>query len=189
MAISNDHLERRHGPAAKTDANARPRKRRIAPMMSTFVIMAITWVVLSGQFDAFHLTLGVICCAIVAWFSSDLLFSTKEKAVGPNGTWFRFILYIPWLLAEIVKANLWLFYLVFHPRMMELIDPKVFKFDSRIKGTMARLAFANSITLTPGTITVYVDVDGRYTVHAIDEKSASGLPGEMEEKVAKTFGE
>ncbi|NJB67108.1 multicomponent Na+:H+ antiporter subunit E [Desulfobaculum xiamenense] len=188
MAISNDRLERRYGPAAGTGASAEPQKRRIGPMVVTFVIMAITWVVLSGQFDPFHLSLGVISCSIVAWFSSDLLFPPRESS-GPDGTWIRFCLYIPWLLVEIFKANLWLLYLVFHPRMMDLIDPKIIKFDTRLRKTMSRLTFANSITLTPGTITVYVDVDGRYTVHAIDDKSAAGLPGEMEEKVAKTFGE
>jgi multicomponent Na+:H+ antiporter subunit E len=181
MAISNDHLGRRHGPADKIGASAKPRKRRVGPMVSTFVIMAIAWVILSGKFDAFHLTLGVISCAIVAWFSSDLLFPPKDGVNGPTATWLRFPLYIPWLLLEIIKANFWLMYLVFHPRMLDKIDPKVIKFDSRLQKTMARLAFANS--------TVYVDVDGRYTVHAIDEKSASGVPGEMEEKVAKTFGE
>ncbi len=62
-------------------------------------------------------------------------------------------------------------------------------FDSNLKGTMSRLAYANSITLTPGTITVHVDINGRYTVHAIDQKSADGLPGDMERKIAKTFGE
>jgi len=163
-------------------------KRRVGPMAVTFVIMALTWVVLSGQFDPFHMSLGVISCAIVAWFSTDLLFPPESQGTI-SGTWFRFIIYVPWLIWEIIKANIWLMYLAFHPRMMELIDPRVIKLDSTLKGTMARLTFANSITLTPGTITVDVDVNGRYTVHAIDKKSADGLPGDMESKIAKTFGE
>lgn len=163
-------------------------KRRFGAMALTFIIMALSWVVLSGQFDAFHMSLGVISCAIVAWFSSDLLFLPESNA-GFSGTWIRFVLYIPWLIWEILKANVWLLYLAFHPRMMELIDPRVIKVDSTLKGEMARLTYANSITLTPGTITVDVDVNGRYTVHAIDKKSAAGLPGDMESKIAKTFGE
>lgn len=188
MAISHDRPSGRCCTAGETGDSAVPKKRRIGPMITTFVIMAITWVILSGQFDPFHMSLGVISCAIVAWFSSDLLFPSKERGC-PTCTWFRFLAYIPWLLLEIVKANFWLLYLVFHPRMMDKINPHVIKFDSRLKSTMSRVTFANSITLTPGTITAYVDVDGRYTVHAIDNKSAEGLPGEMEEKVAKTFGE
>lgn len=172
---------------ANNEGHAKP-KRKFGSVVVTFILMAVTWVVLSGQFDAFHLTLGVISCAIVAWFSSDLLFPPEEKS-GPGPTWVRFIFYIPWLLWEIVTANFWLLYLVFHPRMHEKIDPHVIKFDSKLKSDMARLTFANSITLTPGTITVSVSPDGQYTVHAIDKKSASGLPGAMEQKIAKTFGE
>jgi multicomponent Na+:H+ antiporter subunit E len=47
----------------------------------------------------------------------------------------------------------------------------------------------NSITLTPGTITIFVNVFGTYTVHAIDRKSAEALPGEMENKIARIFQE
>jgi multicomponent Na+:H+ antiporter subunit E len=73
--------------------------------------------------------------------------------------------------------------------MIELIDPKVFKFKSKLKSDISLVTFANSITLTPGTITVYVSMDGQFSVHAIDKKSSEGLPGEMEERIARTFGE
>lgn len=166
-------------------------KRRPLFMLLTFVIMAATWIVFSGQFDAFHLTLGVISCGLVAWFASDMLFPPDRPAAekAGKGTVLRFILYYPWLLWEVAKANIWLLYIAFHPRMMEKIHPHVVEFDTKLKGQMARLTLANSITLTPGTITVSVDVNGRYTVHAIDEKSAAALPGDMEEKIGKTFGE
>jgi multicomponent Na+:H+ antiporter subunit E len=54
---------------------------------------------------------------------------------------------------------------------------------------MARLVLANSITLTPGTITVFVSVLGAFTVHVIDKKSAEGLPGDMERRIAHIYGE
>lgn len=73
--------------------------------------------------------------------------------------------------------------------MMELIDPRIIRFRSKLKGDLSRVTFANSITLTPGTITVYVSLDGDFRVHAIDEKSRVGLPGEMEERIAKAFRE
>ena len=52
---------------------------------------------------------------------------------------------------------------------------------------MPLFIFGNSITLTPGTITVFVNVYGTYTVHAIDAASAEGLPGQMEERIARIF--
>jgi multicomponent Na+:H+ antiporter subunit E len=146
------------------------------------------WMILSGKFDAFHLSLGIISSAIVSYISSDLLFEqTPLKRILITG--FRFLLYIPYLLYQIFLANLHLLYLSFHPRMMELIDPRIIKFRSRLKSDLALVTFANSITLTPGTITVYVSIDGDFSVHAIDEKSSEGLPGRMEEEIAKTFGE
>lgn len=163
-------------------------RRRLLPMIATFVLMAAVWVVLSGKFDPFHLSLGAISCALVAWLSSDLLFPTTQSAVF-RWFWLRFLLYLPWLMWEIVKANIWVLYITFHPRMMRKINPQIIRFQSRLKSKIALVTFANSITLTPGTITVDVDMDGNFTVHAIDDKSAAGLPGAMEEKIAKVFGE
>ena len=150
--------------------------------------MLVVWILLSGKFDAFHLSLGVISCALVSYFSGDLLFKNAEIRDFP-ASWFRFARYIPWLIYQIFLANLHVLYLTFHPRMMDLIDPQIFKFKSRLRDDLSLVTFANSITLTPGTITVYVSIDGEFSVHAIDTKSKEGLPGEMEAKVAKVFGE
>ena len=154
----------------------------------TFVVCSATWVVLSGKLDPFHLSLGGISCFIVAWFSGDMLFPKTGLKTMP-GVWTRFILYIPWLLYQIFAANMHVMKLVFHPRMMDLIDPKIIRFKSRLTSDMALFVFANSITLTPGTITVFVSVMGNYTVHVIDEPSGKALPGEMEDRVAHIFGE
>ena len=53
--------------------------------LATFVVMLIFWVVLSGMFDAFHLTLGVISCLLVAHFSHDLLFYGCDVAATSDG--------------------------------------------------------------------------------------------------------
>jgi multicomponent Na+:H+ antiporter subunit E len=92
-------------------------------------------------------------------------------------------------MIEITKANLHVMKLTLHPRMMDLIDPRIVKFRSKLKSDLALVTFANSITLTPGTITVSVSVDGGFKVHAIDKASGDPLPGEMEQRVAKAFGE
>jgi multicomponent Na+:H+ antiporter subunit E len=150
--------------------------------------MAAIWVLLSGKFDAFHLSLGGISCMIVAYFSGDLLFESPQITRLP-GVWLRFIGYIPWLLYQVFLANLHVLYLTFHPKMHDLINPKIIHFQSRLHSDISLVTFANSITLTPGTITVYVSGDGGFHVHAIDDKSAEGLSGEMEARIAKAFGE
>ncbi|MBU1343688.1 MAG: Na+/H+ antiporter subunit E, partial [Proteobacteria bacterium] len=97
--------------------------------------------------------------------------------------------YMPWLIWEIVKANFHLLYIAFHPRMKDLIDPHIITFKTNLKSDIAITTLANSITLTPGTITVTADSDGVFRVHAIDRESAEALPGTMLKKVAQVFGE
>ena len=70
--------------------------------------------------------------------------------------------------------------------MMDRIDPTIVTFKTKLKSNIARVALANSITLTPGTITIRIEDDVFY-VHAISRKAAAGLPGEMEERLARIF--
>lgn len=165
-----------------------PSTRSPLPYIFTFCVCMITWLVLSGKFDLFHISLGIVSSAIVTYTSGDMLLKATRIGRLPS-TWLRFIAYIPWLLFEIFRANMHVMRLVFHPRMLELIDPRMIRFESRLNNEMARFIYANSITLTPGTITVYVSIYGKYSVHAIDEASRQGLPGKMEDKVAAIFGE
>jgi len=162
------------------------RRKRFGPHVVTFFIMFGVWIVLSGKFDLFHLSLGIFSCAIVAYLSADLLRPTMRGLLIMLVRWVPYLL---WLMKEIFKANLHITYLVFHPRMMDLIDPRIVKFRSKLEGDLALVTFANSITLTPGTVTVNVSPDGDFKVHAIDKASGDPLPGEMETRVARAFGE
>ncbi len=158
------------------------------PFFFTFILTFITWLLLSGRFDTFHITLGVLSCGIISYFSGpmnfgDMTFKALIRVLP------RFTLYLPWLFYQVFLANLHVVKLVFHPRMMELIDPRIIKFKSRLKSHLALTTFANSITLTPGTITVYVTDFGDFEVHVIDEHSGEALPGDMEQRVAKIFNE
>jgi len=163
-------------------------KRFSAGFFLTFLVMFAVWLVFSGRFDGFHLTIGGISCAVVALLSADLLFPSPVNRRLPL-LWFRCIGYIPWLLYQIFRANLHVMYLVFHPRMMELIDPQIIEFNSKLTSDISRTTFANSITLTPGTITVNVTALGKFSVHCIDTESGQPLPGEMEARIANVFGE
>ena len=165
----------------------RPRRLPVTFILS-FLILFILWIVFSGRFDGFHITLGLISSAIVAAISGDLMF-TSHRPRGIFSLWLRLFVYITWLIYQIFLANVHVMYLVFHPKMMELINPQIIEFESRLKSDYARTAFANSITLTPGTITVNVTVLGRFSVHCIDDQSGQSLPGDMEERIVKVFRE
>ncbi len=151
----------------------------------TFVIMLGFWVIMSGMFDAFHFSLGVICCLLVAHFSTDLLFPEQGQP------WIRgligMVIYFPWLVWQILIANFQVAYVILHPRMLEKIDPHLFRFKSeKLTRPISKVAMAQSITLTPGTITVNIQED-EFTVYALTAEAAESLPGEMEERVAKAL--
>ena len=173
--------------ASKSDNQNKPKPARFGlPFFMTFFILLPIWVILSGRFDLFHLSLGLISCFLVSFFSSDLIFSSYDYSRIPIQVP-KFFMYIPWLLFQVFLANIHVMYLVFHPKMMDLIDPKIIKFKSSLKGDLAITTFANSITLTPGTITVYATDFGDFEVHVIDSASAESLPGDMETRIAKIF--
>jgi len=151
----------------------------------TFLIMMGFWVILSGKFDLFHLTLGVISSTLVTFLSTDL-FMPDKKTKGRLAVSFRFIAYIPWLLYQIVLSTIHVAYLALHPKMLKYIDPTIVTFKTKLKSNVAQVALANSITLTPGTITIRIE-NGIFYVHAISRKAAAGLPGEMEDRLARVF--
>ena len=148
----------------------------------TFIIMLFFWVLLSGMFDAFHLTLGVISCLLVSFCSHDLLFYSK-----PGKAWMKsllgILLYLPWLFYQICVASIEIAYIVLHPRMLDFLDPRLIRFRTRLKTNFSKFIFAQSITLTPGTITVNM-ANNEFTVYVLTKKAAESLPGEMEARVS-----
>lgn len=153
----------------------------------TFLIMFAFWIMLSGRFDIFHLVLGVISSLMVAALSRDILFTDRTKK-GRFPEAMRFLLYIPWLIYQIIVANIYVAYLALHPNMKELIDPKIVWFKSSLKDDVALVTLGNSITLTPGTITVRI-VDGEFYVHALAPKFAEGIEETMGKRIARLFRE
>lgn len=154
----------------------------------TFIILFSCWIIWSGIFDAWHLTLGVISCSLVTYMSSDLLFKREKFVSKDRVEVIRFIKYIPWLLYQIILANFHVAKLVLNPKMP--IQPSLITFPTKLKKGISLLTFANSITLTPGTITADIRGEGYYVVHAIDRTVADDLlSGEMENRVAHIFEE
>jgi multicomponent Na+:H+ antiporter subunit E len=162
------------------------RKTRFQNFLGTTVILFAFWMLLSGKFDAFHLTLGVICCAVVSYMFHDLLFANVRfgdmRIVAT-----RFIAYVPWLIQQILLANIHVVSLVVRRKMP--IDPRVLTFKTKLETDISHVTLAQSITLTPGTITMDIK-DGVFYVHALSQKVAEDLnAGEMEDRVAHIFME
>lgn len=155
----------------------------------TFLLMMTVWVIFSGQFDAFHLTLGVMSSAFVSWLSSSLLFPEPHRSLPVIFSQLaRVPGYVGWLLWEIAKANIHVLKLALHPRAGELVEPEVVRVQVPFKSDAARFVLANSITLTPGTVSIKFEGD-ELLVHSIDPEMAAGLESVMVPRVALLFQE
>ena len=98
-------------------------------------------------------------------------------------TW-RVLRHLPWLLYQIVLANLHVVYLVWRPGQLR---PQIVQFKTGLKSDLARAVLGNAITLTPGTITMDI-VDDEFTVHAVSDQAARSLrSGEMARRVGHIF--
>ena len=152
----------------------------------TAIAMFIFWILLSGEFTFILITSGVVASLIVAYLSHDI-FVGKADLKTETGRVFKFIVYIPWLLWEIILANVEIAYLVLNPK--PLIDPQLVHFKNDLKTDLGIVTLAHSITLTPGTVTVDANRE-EFVIHAIWQKSAEGIiSGEMQRKVKKIEGE
>ena len=111
-----------------------------------FFLLLANWIVFSGKFDAFHLGLGVISSLFITWISQDFLFHDRSK------TWEQrtreaggFLQYIPWLIVEIIKANLHVFKLAMSRTGYEEVAPRIVTVETYLKTDFAKFVFANSI--------------------------------------------
>ena len=147
--------------------------------MTLFVVCFVLWLLLSGHWDAVHVGLGVAAAALVAWLNRG-----EEDVTALAWALPRMALYAPWLLVEIVRANVAVMRIVLDPRLP--IDPVVVRVRAPLPGPLAVTTLANSITLTPGTITLDAE-DGKLTVHALEAGSADGIEAGLGAWVAWVF--
>jgi len=139
----------------------------------TTTVMLVFWFLLSGEFTVILVVSAVVSSLLVASISSDL-FIEKDANVGRGlKRSIRFVPYIFWLIWQIVKANIDVVYRTLHPQMP--IDPCVVKFKADLKTGLGIATLSNSITLTPGTVTLSANDRGEYIVHALSSKHADEL--------------
>ena len=152
-----------------------------------FLTLLIFWLVWSGFLDGFHISLGIVSCAIIYLWSKDTMVSKKASSTSD---WLKqfvaFELYSFWLVKEIIIANLQVFKLAFYPSVLTQLKPQLIDFKSKVSSEMGQFILAQSITLTPGTVTIRID-DGKFLIHALTEEAADALPGEMQERVSQIF--
>ncbi|QTV78756.1 MULTISPECIES: Na+/H+ antiporter subunit E [Phascolarctobacterium] len=161
-------------------------------MTGLALVLFAFWMVLSGRTETKFVVYGILTAVVTTWVTYPLLLvpnkdgSKKYYVFGFSIP--KMIMYFFWLMWQLVLANI---DVLLATTGQELnIDPKVVRFRFRADNPMASVILANSITLTPGTVTMNVTDDGVYEIHALTVGAAAGvLDGGMQKKVADLYGE
>ncbi len=141
--------------------------------------LALTWLLWSWRLDVQLLGFGLLSCALVLWLSLRMRVVDPESE--PYHLGYRPLLYVPWLLWQIARANLHVARVILTPGLP--IRPRLMRVRTSQQSDLGRAIYANSITLTPGTVSLDVR-GGTILVHALTDQSAAGLrTGEMDRRV------
>ncbi len=164
--------------------------KRINPrnIVLNFILMMAFWLILSGHFDFFHISLGVISVATVLWFNSKLrryVFFPDNVQVKTNFKIFRFFYFLIFLVWEIITSSLRIAYLIIHPKMP--IKTGIIKFRTNLPNMVSKVILGNSISLTPGTVTLHIEGD-TFLVHALtNESDEAHIEHSLAVEVAKLY--
>jgi len=155
--------------------------------LSLGLSMFVLWILLSGQYTVdslLILVLGLASCAFVVAIALRMKIADREG--HPIHLLVPSLRYIPWLLWAIVKSNIDVTRCILNPTLP--ISPVLVKIKAGQRSELGQAIFANSITLTPGTVSLDV-AGGEILVHALTRESAEEVAnGEMDRRVARLEG-
>ncbi len=150
------------------------------------VVLFAFWLVLTGSIGPISLATGLVLSVLFGFWAANTLWTDDAPVLSVSQAG-RFILYIPHLIKNMVVSAVQVAEVVLDPRMP--IDPVIIGHRTPFKRDVTRVTYANSISLTPGTLTVDVD-DNTFHVHCLAEVFADEIAsGELERRVARAFEE
>ncbi len=149
--------------------------------LTLIAVLIALWLVLSGLFSGLLLTFGVASCGLVAYIA--LRMDVVDREGHPTHLNFlQLARYWGWLGWQVVRSNLDVVGRILHPKMP--ISPTVIRVRSSQRTRLGQVIYANSITLTPGTVSINL-WDGEIRVHALSKEGAEELrAGEMDRRVS-----
>ena len=138
-----------------------------------FLILLLIWIVFNGRITLEILIFGVILSFFLTMFINKFFYKEESNNKHFIRNMFLLLEYICILILEIIKANMAVFSLILKKDLE--FDPCFCYFTTDLKEEKHRILLANSITLTPGTITVDLTQDGHYKVHCLDKAFSEGI--------------
>ena len=143
--------------------------RRLIYFVLAFIVwVAVAWPFVDGRVDVQVVVAGLIASFLAAILFHEMLPKEHHVFISPVRV-FWFLAYVPVFVYFLIRANFDVVYRALHPKMP--IRPGIVKIKTNLKTDSAITALANSITLTPGTMTVDVTDDGFLYIHWINVKS------------------
>lgn len=136
------------------------------------LILFALWIAFNGKFTVEIAVIGVLVSLVIYGFICKFMDYSPKKDMKVFKNLFRGIAYAAILVWEIVKANINVMNLILSGKYE--VEPAIVRFKTKLKSDVSRVALANSITLTPGTITVTLEKD-EYVVHCLDKDFAEGM--------------
>ena len=137
-----------------------------------YILFFAIWVILNGRITLEVVLFGVVIATLMFAFICKFMDYSIKKEVWLFKNFFLLLWYLIVLIVEILKANFVVVKMIFSVKYQ--IEPAFVSFKSPLKTGFANFLLANSITLTPGTITVSSE-NGEFTVHCLDKDLAVGM--------------
>lgn len=137
-----------------------------------YVLFFLLWIIFNGRITMEIVVFGLVISAALYWFICKFMDFSPQREVMYLKKGGYLIQYLYYLVKEIVIANFVTMKLVCTSN--RVVEPVLVEFDIHFKNDTSKFLLANSITLTPGTITVAVNGD-RFTVHCLDKSLAEGM--------------
>lgn len=138
-------------------------------LISLSLLLAALWLGISGVYKPLMFMLGAASVLVVVWLSRRMDVVGVEH--NPALYSWRLPVYWAWLVGQIIKANLTVAKLVLNPAR---IRPQIVRVPVPLDSSVAKVTYANSCTLTPGTVTLQLEPD-ELTAHVLDAGSAEDL--------------
>ncbi len=162
---------------------------RIGQFLFTALVLFGLWLLFTGTLDPQETAVGALLAAGIALFTHRRFTRGGLQNLAP-GRLLCLLAYLPFFTWQMIKANLDVAYRALHPRMP--LNPGIVRVKTRMTSDIGKMAVANSITLTPGTLTLEVDDDTLY-IHWIDVRSTDPeearrlIPGVFEPCLKRIF--
>ena len=137
-----------------------------------FIILYVLWFLFNGKITLELAVVGALICGGLYYFTKKFIWEKERKSIL-KGRVFDFIKYGFVLFIEIIKANIAVMKLILNPNMNQW-HPSFVRFTSDLELETMRVILANSITLTPGTITVGME-GHEFTVHVLDNREEGNV--------------